>query len=79
MGTIKAGANPLPENLDPTIEELAAANKVKPWVMAGVMKANNWAAGKRLSKEEFDRAVVGWLKSPMSGKLVEKPTGGRKE
>jgi hypothetical protein len=68
MGTTKTGAAPDPASFGPTIEELAAANKVKPWVMAGVMKENTWAAGKRMPEEDFLKAVESWLKSPMSGR-----------
>ena len=50
-----------------TIEELAAKHKVKNWIMAGVMRAKNWAPGKRMPEEEFKAAVEGWLKSPMGG------------
>ncbi|MDR3561904.1 MAG: hypothetical protein P4N59_10785 [Negativicutes bacterium] len=53
-------------DLPPTIEELAAKLKTKTWVIAGVMKANKWATGKRMTEDEFTKAVAGWLKSPVS-------------
>ena len=79
MGTNKTGAMPDPASFGPTIEELAAAHKIKSWVMAGVMKENNWGAGKRMPEEDFLKAVGSWLKSPVSGNPAAKPANGGKE
>jgi hypothetical protein len=50
------------------IEEHAAALKISAPVFAAVKQANGWAAGKKVEKEEFQKAVDGFLKAPIGGR-----------
>jgi hypothetical protein len=51
-----------------TIEEHAAALGVSAPVFAAVRQYKGWAAGKKVEKNEFKRAVKDFLGSPMGGK-----------
>lgn len=51
---------------DPTVEELAERLGVKPWQMAGLLRAQGWAPGKRVSEKEFQAKLVAWLNGPMA-------------
>lgn len=50
------------------IEEHAAALKISAPVFAAVKQANGWAAGKKVKKEEFQKAIDGFLKAPIGGR-----------
>jgi|GEM_PF-3082028 len=39
------------------VEDLAEAAKLKPWFLAGLRKTNKWAAGKKVTQQQFDAAV----------------------
>lgn len=55
------------------IEEIATSQGIPRWQLAGVMAANNWAAGKELDSKDFEQALNSFLKGPMTG--VEKGGG----
>ena len=50
------------------IEEHAAALQISAPVFAAVKQASGWAAGKKVKKEEFQKAVDGFLKAPIGGR-----------
>jgi hypothetical protein len=50
------------------VEEHAAALGVSAPVFAAVKQANGWAAGKKVEKAVFEKAVKGFLNAPMGGK-----------
>lgn len=50
------------------IEEHAKTLNVAAPVFAAVIQAQNWAAGKKVEKSEFERAVKDFLGSPTGGK-----------
>jgi hypothetical protein len=50
------------------IEEHAAALVVTAPVFAAVRQYKGWAAGKKVEKSEFEKAVKEFLGSPMGGK-----------
>jgi hypothetical protein len=49
------------------IEELAKVLKISAPVFAAVTQANNWAAGKKIEKAEFEKAVKNFLNAPVGG------------
>ena len=49
------------------VEEHAAALGVSAPVFAAVKQARGWAAGKKLEKWEFEKAVNSFLRAPMGG------------
>lgn len=51
---------------NPTVEELAARLNVPPWQMAGLLKAQRWAPGKRVTEREFKAKLTAWLNGPMA-------------
>jgi uncharacterized protein YjcR len=51
---------------DPTVEELAERLGVKPWQIAGLMKAQGWAPGKRIDESEFKAKLAAWTNGPMA-------------
>jgi hypothetical protein len=48
----------------PTVEEYAKTMKTPASVLAAVVQSRDWAAGKRISAEEFKTAVEAFLKAP---------------
>jgi hypothetical protein len=50
------------------IEEHAAARGISAPVFAAVKQARGWAAGKKVEKAEFEKAVKGFLKASMGGR-----------
>ncbi len=50
------------------IEELAESSGVKPEVFAGLKIHCGWGAGKTLLKEEFEKALKGFLSAPADGR-----------
>lgn len=61
------GGAPEREAAVPTIEEHAKRRKTPPSIMAALMQFKHWAAGKRVSEEEFNDAIRAFLGSPTSG------------
>ena len=49
------------------VEEHAAALQIAEPVFAAVMQAQNWAAGKKVEKNEFEKAVNAFLNAPIGG------------
>ena len=49
------------------IETHAANEKTPAYILAGVMAAQNWAAGKAVTLSEYSKAVASFLKGPMKG------------
>jgi hypothetical protein len=49
------------------IEEHAAALNVSAPVFAAVRQYKGWAAGKKVEKSEFEKAVNGFLNAPVGG------------
>jgi hypothetical protein len=50
------------------VEEHAAALNISAPVFAAVKQANGWAAGKKVEKAEFEKAVNGFLQAPTGGR-----------
>jgi hypothetical protein len=50
------------------VEEHAAEMKVSAPVFAAVRQANGWAAGKKVERSDFEKAVKGFLNAPMGGR-----------
>ena len=49
------------------VEEHAAALQISAPVFQAVMQAQNWAAGKKVEKTEFEKAVNAFLNAPIGG------------
>lgn len=49
-----------------TIEEWAAELQTPAWAFAGLKVRQNWAAGKVVTREEYERALRSFLGGPMS-------------
>jgi len=49
------------------VEEHAANLQVSAPVFQAVMQAQNWAAGKKVEKNEFEKAVNAFLNAPIGG------------
>lgn len=49
------------------VEEHAANLQVSAPVFQAVMQAQNWAAGKKVEKTEFEKAVNAFLNAPIGG------------
>ena len=49
------------------VEEHAANLQVPATVFQAVMQAQNWAAGKKVEKNEFEKAVNAFLNAPIGG------------
>ncbi len=49
------------------IEEHAARLYIAAPIFAAVMQAQNWAAGKKVEKIEFEKAVKAFLSNPIGG------------
>ena len=49
------------------VEEHAANLQVSTPVFQAVMQAQNWAAGKKVEKNEFEKAVNAFLNAPIGG------------
>jgi len=54
----------------PTIEELG--KNIDPALFAGVCAQEGWRPGKKVSREQFEKAVSGFQKAPMGGRRTEK-------
>jgi len=50
------------------IEEHAETLKISAHIFAAVRQSKGWAAGKKVEKSEFEKAVKDFLGSPMGGK-----------
>lgn len=49
------------------VEEHAANLQISAPVFQAVMQAQNWAAGKKVEKSEFEKAVNAFLNAPIGG------------
>lgn len=49
------------------VEEHAANLQISAPVFQAVMQAQNWAAGKKVEKAEFEKAVKAFLNAPIGG------------
>lgn len=49
------------------IEEHAVSLQISAPVFQAVMQAQNWAAGKKVEKTEFEKAVNAFLNAPIGG------------
>ena len=49
------------------VEEHATNLQVPAPVIQAVMQAQNWAAGKKVEKNEFEKAVNAFLNAPIGG------------
>ena len=49
------------------VEEHAASLQISAPVFQAVMQAQNWAAGKKVEKSEFEKAVNAFLNAPIGG------------
>lgn len=49
------------------VEEHAVSLQISAPVFQAVMQAQNWAAGKKVEKNEFEEAVNAFLNAPMGG------------
>lgn len=49
------------------IEEHAVRLQISAPVFQAVMQAQNWAAGKKVEKTEFEKAVNAFLNAPIGG------------
>lgn len=49
------------------VEEHAANLQISAPVFQAVMQAQNWAAGKKVEKTEFEKAVNAFLNAPTGG------------
>lgn len=49
------------------VEEHAANLQISAPVFQAVMQAQNWAAGKKVEKTEFEKAVNAFLNAPIGG------------
>lgn len=75
MATNKPAAETPPELL--TIEELKRINKTPDRVFEGMKAAENWKTGKSVTQADYEKALKGFLESPMEGKKVKKDAKGR--
>jgi hypothetical protein len=64
------------ENPVLTVEDHAKQEAVPASVFAAVMQTQNWAAGKKVTAEDFKKAVDAFLKAPIGGR---KPPEGEKQ
>jgi hypothetical protein len=71
----KTTTNTPPELL--SIEELKEKNKTPDRIFEGITAAENWKTGKAVTQEDYEKALEGFLKSPMGGKKVKKDAKGR--
>ncbi len=55
-----------------TIEELKKSLQVSDPVFAGLMMANGWAEGLRMTEAEFKKALDKWLSRPVHGRSDQK-------
>jgi len=51
-----------------TIEELAAENGTPAWALEGLKVRQNWAAGKIVTEQEYQKALQDFLGGPMAKK-----------
>lgn len=52
------------------VEDLAAERNLASWFVAGLRQATGWAAGKQVTREEFDTAVGRFSARPQgSGRI----------
>ncbi len=51
-----------------SIEEHASSLKISAPIFAAVKETRKWAAGKKVEKAEFEKAVKDFLNSPVGGK-----------
>jgi hypothetical protein len=58
------------------VEDHAKREAVPASVFAAVMQTQNWAAGKKVTAEDFKKAVDAFLKAPIGGR---KPPEGEKQ
>lgn len=49
------------------VEELAEAEGIKSWEVAGLMRAAGWSPGKQVTAGEFDLALARFRKRPQGG------------
>lgn len=70
MATSKTTTNTPPELF--SIEELKEKDKTPDRVFEGMKAAENWTTGKAVTQEEYEKALKGFLESPMGGKKVKK-------
>lgn len=59
-------ARAVPEELQP-VTELAAAAGVRPWELAGLMRAAGWAEGKQCSPSVFSLGLNAFRNRPQGG------------
>ncbi|MFZ5826504.1 MAG: hypothetical protein ACOY94_19600 [Bacillota bacterium] len=50
-----------------TIEDLAKQAKTPDWVLAGAKVHYGWGAGKKMTEQEYRKAISRWLGSPIGG------------
>ncbi len=65
---VKQPVKEMPKKSLPTVEEHAKKQKVTAPILAAVMQKANWSSGKRVSREEFEQAVIAFLSAPMGGR-----------
>lgn len=75
MATGKPTAETPPELL--SIEELKRRNQTPDRAFAGMKAAENWKTGKSVTQADYEKALKGFLESPMGGKKVKKDAKGR--
>ena len=62
-----AKTEPGPESQLVPVEELAAGARLKPWELAGLMRAAGWAPGKQVTVKVFEQAVAAFRNRPQGG------------
>lgn len=75
MEQIKTKKDSPPELL--SIEELKEKNKTPNRVFEGIKAAENWRSGKAVTEADYQKALDGFMKSPMGGKKVTRNVKGR--
>lgn len=60
-----------------SIEELKEKYKTPDKVFNGIKAAENWRAGKAVTEADYQKALDGFMKAPMSGKKVTRNAKGR--
>ncbi|NPV89816.1 MAG: hypothetical protein HPY50_03445 [Firmicutes bacterium] len=75
MATSKPTAETPPELL--SIEELKRRNRTPDRVFEGMKAAENWKTGKSVTQADYEKALKGFLESPMGGKKVKQDAKGR--
>lgn len=64
----KTEKTPAPPVEKKTAEEWAKERKTTPYVLAAVKVERDWARGKLVTADEFDKAVDSWLHGSVSGR-----------